>query len=257
MGRLGPVLLLVTGAMAAYAWLEAALRWQELGTFPGSDVRFYLEATQRWLNGGGFYEAHELAGPFILSPLEVLYPPTTILLYIPFLYLPLVLWWLIPLAVTARVVVSYRPTAFAWGVIMLALWVPNTIALVIAGNPVIWALMAVALAVRYHWPGAFLVLKPTVAPLALLWIRNRSWWIALGGIVLVSLAFLPMWFDYVKVLANARDPRVGSVLHSIGDVPMLLIPIVAYYGRGSRGSRASSRLPNATDLGSPVAGVGP
>ncbi|MGH2512545.1 MAG: hypothetical protein ACRDGQ_07655, partial [Candidatus Limnocylindrales bacterium] len=46
------------------------------------------------------------------------------------------------------------------------------------------------------------------------------------ALVVISLAFLPMWFEYAHVLLNARGPLVNP-LYSIGDVPLLLIPIIA------------------------------
>jgi hypothetical protein len=48
-------------------------------------------------------------------------------------------------------------------------------------------------------------------------------------LVLVSLAFLPLWPDYVRALANAQT-RLG-ILYSIGDVPLMLIPILAAVAR--------------------------
>ncbi len=38
-----------------------------------------------------------------------------------------------------------------------------------------------------------------------------------------------MWSDYLTVLTNSRN-EVG-LLYSLSDVPLLLIPIIAYLGR--------------------------
>lgn len=46
------------------------------------------------------------------------------------------------------------------------------------------------------------------------------------------MAFLPMWFDYARVLANVRGTQ-ASLLYSFGDLPILAIPLLASLGRRS------------------------
>jgi hypothetical protein len=247
----GAVVLAVV--VAAAVWIRVALLIPALGDYPGSDIRFYLDATQRWLRGGGFYEAHELAGPFeIGDAYEVLFPPTLILLFAPFLVLPLALWWAVPVGSTAWFVWHARPSLVGWFGIFVALAFPNTIALLVAGNPVIWGVPALALATRWNWPAALLVLKPTVFPLALFWAGHVSWWIALLAIGLLTLPFWPLPVEYLTVLQNARSPRIGTFLHSLGDVPLLLIPVIASLGARQPGRRRSS-TPTSPELQSTIA----
>jgi hypothetical protein len=72
------------------------------------------------------------------------------------------------------------------------------------------------------------LVKPTLAPLALIGIRRRRWWFGLGAWLLVCLAFLPMWPEYVQVLQNARDP--AGLLYSFNDLPLMAIGILAWLG---------------------------
>ncbi len=111
----------------------------------------------------------------------------------------------------------------------LCLWFPNTGIELLTGNPVIWSLAALSLGTLYAWPSVFVLLKPTLGPLALFGSNRRSWWVALGAFAAVSLLFLPMWPDYVRVILNARHP--SGPLYSLGEVPMLLIPVAAWLGR--------------------------
>ena len=100
------------------------------------------------------------------------------------------------------------------------------------GNPGLWVMAAIVLATHFGWPGVLVFLKPTLAPFALIGIRRRSWWVALGGLALVSLLFLPMWFEYITVLSNAKHPN--GLTYSIAQVPAMLLPIVAWLGSPSR-----------------------
>jgi hypothetical protein len=60
--------------------------------------------------------------------------------------------------------------------------------------------------------------------------RVRSWWIALAGLGAVSLALLPAWLEYVTVIRNATEWSFDS---SIGNVPLMSIPLIARWGRSS------------------------
>ncbi len=72
------------------------------------------------------------------------------------------------------------------------------------------------------------MLKPTLAPFALIGINRRSWWIALGALVAVSLVFLPLWADAIRVLVDARGER--GLLYSAIEIPMVAIPVIAWIG---------------------------
>ena len=95
----------------------------------------------------------------------------------------------------------------------------------VAGNPVMWVLAFLALGCLYKWPSALVLLKPSLFPFALVGIRSRSWWIALAAGIAVSLPFGVMWISWVLVLVNSTE---GGILYSLQDVPILLLPIIAW-----------------------------
>jgi len=189
------------------------------------DFDLYLDATRRWLAGGGFFEPYQLAGPYAIRMGDVLYPPNVLLLLIPFTVLPAILWWAIPLGVTAWAIWRLRPAPVAWPFLALCLFWPPFVARVVAGNPVMWVLAFLALGCLYKWPAALVLLKPSLFPFALVGIRTRGWWIALAAGIVVSLPFAGMWIDWVRALLNSTG---GGLLYSLMDVPILLLPIIAW-----------------------------
>jgi hypothetical protein len=189
------------------------------------DFDLYMNATSRWLAGGSFYEPYQLAGPYPIRMGDVLYPPNILLLTVPFMVLPAILWWAIPLCVTAWAVWRLRPAPVSWPFIAFCLFWPPFVARMVAGNPVMWVLAFLALGCLYKWPSALVLLKPSLFPFALIGVRSRSWWIALAVGVLVSLPFAAMWIDWIVVLVNSTE---GGLLYSLQDVPILLLPIIAW-----------------------------
>ena len=111
-------------------------------------------------------------------------------------------------------------------------------------NPFMWCAAAVALGTLYAWPSVFVMLKPTLAPFALIGIRRRSWWVAAAAFGLVALAFWPMWSDYMTVLANARNE--SGLLYNAADVPLLLIPVIAWFGATRARTIPAPRAASAT-----------
>ncbi len=166
------------------------------------------------------------------------------MLFAPFTVLPALLWWLVPVLVVARIVAWHRPSPLAWAGIALSVWFPTTLLHTVHGNPFIWAVMAVAMATRWGWPGALVLLKPTLLPFALVGVRRKAWWVALGGLTLVSLAFLPLWGDYVTVLRNARGS--GGLLYSVQEFPAMAIPVFAWLGSERR--RTTAPRPRADPM---------
>jgi hypothetical protein len=193
----------------------------------GGDLGMYLRATNRWLADGSFYLPQQVAGPYVVAGDAILYPPTTIPLFAAFLILPAALFWAVPLSVIGMVIVRHRPTPWAWPLMAECLVYTPTVVKVVHGNPVMWAAAAVALATLYRWPAVFVLLKPSLAPFALLGATRRSWWVAVGGSVAFALVFAPLWIDYLNVLLNARGP-LATPLYSLGDVPLVLIPMIAW-----------------------------
>jgi hypothetical protein len=204
----------------------------------GFDYDMYMNATRRFLAGGGFYAPGQLAGPYAVTDGNILYPPSSLALLVPFTLLPAVLWWAVPLGIIGWVIATDRPSPWALAAILALLVLPvpfdwhfsHALVLVATGNPAMWIAAAVAVGTRWGWPAAFVLLKPSVAPFALIGIRSRGWWVAAGVIVAFSLATLPLWLEYVTAVMNARGPR-ATLLYSVTDVPLMLIPIIAWLGR--------------------------
>jgi len=203
---------------------------------PGSDREIYVAAGQRWASGEWIFYPDQLRGPYLLAVGHVLYPPVAYPAFYAASLLPALFWWLVPLSVTAAGILWHRPAYWSWPIIAACLAFPWSLMLAWAGNPTIWLAAFVSLGtIRSGWAIAVLA-KPTLAPFALVGIRRRTWWWALAGFLAVSAAFGQMWLDWIDALRNAYGPRVGP-LYSVGDVPWLLAPIVAW--------KASTRRVNA------------
>lgn len=221
--------------LAAWAldWWQVAQHWQELTAvgLPGRDYSLYLQAASRWLGGGDFYLASQLGGPYSIQTAggAILYPPTLLILLVPFIALPAVLWWAIPLATIGWAIRVHRPSAPTWPVLALLLWWPTTNLKLLGGNPTtLWFTAALALATLRPAASALFVLKPTLIPFALLGARRAGWWVAIVLIAVVSVPFIDLWVRYVRVLLDARDP--SGMLYSLHDVPTMFIPIVVWIG---------------------------
>lgn len=222
--------LLILLAAALVAWA----RYQTFASrgLVGVDLTLFSELGRRWVETGSQYAAFQFApfsyeqgaGGTDVSVMPGLYPPLAGPVFAVVRLLPPILWW----APVVLVPLLLRPRPWAWPLIALCLAWPATSASIIAGNTTMWITLLVALGLRYRWPAALILLKPTLAPLALVGIRSRWWWVALGVMGALTLAMLPELLRYFEVLRNVRG---GSVLYSLGDLPMLLIPVVS---RGSR-----------------------
>lgn len=199
------------------------------GRFYGQDLAVYLEAARRWLGGDGFYHGYQLSGPYSLSFGDVLYPPPTLILFGAFTILPTLLWWVIPAALLVHAVIRLRPAPWALAAIVGCLWWPDTSYLIVWGNPALWVAAAVALGATRPFFAPFAMLKMTLAPAALINVRRRAWWAGFGVLVAVSLAFLPMWPEYVTAIANLETN--APLAYSLREVPLVAIPWLAWLGR--------------------------
>lgn len=204
-------LILFAGGEGRHAWV-------------GIDVRVYLDATQRWLTGGSFYLPHQLAGPYTIAYGDVLYPPTAIPLFAPFLVLPAVLWWAVPIAGIAAVSVASRPSPTVIAAMALCLWFPTTMVRIVTGNPVMWIALFAALAWRWPAFGPWVLLKPSLFPFALIGAPRRWWWVGLVAYGALALVTLPLMAQWVTVLLNSRG---GGLLYSLQDVPLVCIGMLA------------------------------
>jgi hypothetical protein len=193
----------------------------------GMDFRLYVEHATRWLAGEGFYLPVQLAGPYVMEDvLGSAYPPVLLYLLVPFVWgLPWLVWWLVPLAVIGAAVVRSRPSPWQWVALALILVYPRTWTIIVLGNPAMWALAALAAGMVWKWPAVGVLLKLTFAPLALVGVRHRSWWYALGVAVLLALPFGMMWLDYLTALTNAETSR--GIEYTLGEWPVALLLVVS------------------------------
>ena len=201
----------------------------------GVDFTLYRDVAARWLAGGSYFEPSQLAGPYEIRAGDVLYPPVGLWLFVPFAVLPLIvagsLWWAVPIGATGWAIWRLRPRPEVWPLLALCLAWPTTLLKTWTGNPVIWCVAALALGTLYRWPSVFVLLKTSLFPFALVGANRRSWWVALGALVLLSLPFGALWGDWVASVINSRG---GGVLYSTLEIPMLLLPLVAWLGRTAR-----------------------
>ncbi len=91
------------------------------------------------------------------------------------------------------------------------------------------AAMAVATIARSsRFAAPFVLLKPSLAPFALFGITCRSWWLGLAVFVAMSVPFGTLWRDWLVSVLNSRG---GGLLYSVLEIPILLLPLVAWAGR--------------------------
>ena len=197
----------------------------------GQDFSLYLGRAASWLEGDGFYLPRQLTGtPYNVQVGDAVYPPTILLILLPFRVLPAALWWLVPIAVTAVSIARLRPAPWSWPILAAIMCYPRMWLLLIYGNPAMWALAALAASTVWVWPGVFTMIKLTLAPFGLVGAWNRSWWRAAAVAVLLSVPFGTLWFDYLRAIMNARNGFGADYL--IGDWPIAVAIIVVSVGRG-------------------------
>jgi hypothetical protein len=224
------LLLLLAFAWALYGTWNS--EWARL--YAGGDLGGYLDGTRQLLATGSPYLPAHVAGPWTLEAHSFVHPPPALALFVPFLVLPAVLWWAIPLVLTGWAIARLRPARWTWPLLVLCLIWPRSIGSLLAGNSDMWAMAIVAAGVVFAWPLVLLVIKPTFAPLALLGIRRRSWWIALVVVAAVNLPVLPLWLEYLAVVRNSQLRLDYSLLN----LPLVALPAIAWLGRSDRSSRS-------------------
>lgn len=226
--------LSATIALLVYAIAELWIRTTPMraGRFGavGIDINQYLAYTHRWLETGQWYDPRQLAGPYIVEGITGnVYPPTLLYLTIPFaLGLPMVLWWAVPIAI--GVAALWRPAWWAWPVLAAVLVYPRTWTILVLGNPSMWAIAFALAGVRWGWPSVGAALKLTFAPLALIGIRRRAWWLTAAIALLLCLPFGSLWPEYLTVLQNAQSSR--GLEYVLGEWPTALGLLVVAYSAG-------------------------
>jgi len=183
-----------TIVLLLFAALEVALLFSTMGRPAitlGLDFNIYMERTRAWLAGDGFYQAHQLAGPYTVTqhPRPAFYPPLLLYLTIPFTILPAIFWWLIPLGIIVFALWKIRPPMWTWPILAALLVYPRTWVMLLYGNPSMWAFGALVAGLAWTWPSAWALLKPTLGPFALLGIHRRAWWVGAGVALVLALPF--------------------------------------------------------------------
>jgi hypothetical protein len=238
------VVLTVAILIAALAYLIRGYGGEADGIKRFADFVLYRDAGARWIGGGPFYLPHQLAGPYVIAIGDVLYPPPTLFVFALVGILPIglaaVVWWGVPAVVVAFCLWRLRPAVWSWPLLALTLWWTPTIDRIAVGNPLMWLVAAMYAATVFPGAAVLVALKPTLAPFALFRANHRSWWISAGVLAAISLLFLPLWFDYLKVLENARS--FAGAGYSFEESPALVGAIVAYLARERLLTAASPEL---------------
>jgi hypothetical protein len=203
------------------------------------DLAVLIDATERLFSGQNWYLDRQVGSyPLILG--DVLYPPVAAWFFAPWLVLPELTFSAIPVAILAWFVYTCRPAMWAWPLIALCAVYPRTLLYIWYGNPGLWMAAFVALGFRYHWPGALILLKPSLLPFALVGIRHRSWWVMAFLLGIGSLPFLTPTFAYPAVVMGVEG---GGLLYSLPGVPVMLLPVIAWFSRAGQPAGWSSWRP--------------
>lgn len=235
----GPVLYSIGALLFLLFFLEVHAGWTAAtGTSlgPGHDLTLYLDATRRLLSGGPWYLERQVHGPYVLEFGDILYPPVTAWFFAPWLVLPIELYMAIPVVVMGVLLYMWRPAPWTWPLMGLCLVYLVTALKVADANPIMWIATFVGLGLRYNWPAALVLLKPSVFPFAIIGIRDRRWWITTGLIVVLSIPFLGETLAWPRVVLSATGYGTGF-LYSLVEVPLLMVPVIAWLGRTRRASR--------------------
>jgi hypothetical protein len=196
----------------------------------GVDYDFFVRAARRFVDGQGFYLERQLAGPYTMSiGIDTLYPPTALFLFVPFLVLPAVLWWAIPLGILGYTTWRWRPAMWTWPFLAFAVWWPRDMSMMILGSTGMWVAALVAAGLMWGWAGPLILFKPTLAPFALAGFPRRAWWVGAGLALVASAVTLPLWPDYITAMLNGSG--LPPIPYTLPDLPLMFVPIVAWVGR--------------------------
>jgi hypothetical protein len=223
-------------AVVVLAVVVNAISWagHDVRPWLGVDFLLFREFGQRWLDTGSMYLPSQFDGPYSVwwtyevATTPSMYPPAAgplfgLLALIP-TPLAAALWWCFPVAVVAFALNRWRPAPWAWAVMAALFVLPAYGIMVIVGSSTMWAVALVALGLMYRWPAALILLKPTLAPFALVGIRDPRWWIVAVVIVVTT------WSGgYLDVVRNGTDS--GGLAYSLAAYPLMLLPVVAWLGR--------------------------
>ncbi|MGZ8528419.1 MAG: hypothetical protein ACXWWR_06445, partial [Candidatus Limnocylindrales bacterium] len=199
----------------------------------GSDHTFYRSVGQRWLDSGVYYLPRQLSGPYVVQPdVDMLYPPLGLLLFVPLVWLPFPLWWIVPGVIVALTLWRLRPALWTWPIMAALFAWPRGVSNLIYGNSDMWIATVICGGLLIAWPAVLVLVKPSVLPFAFIGIRHRSWWIGACLLALLSLFMLPLWGEFAVAIRNSD----AEWYYSLDDMPPLFIPVIAWLGRHEVGS---------------------
>jgi hypothetical protein len=201
--------------------------WARDYAFANGDLQGYLEGTRRFLASGSPYVGEQTSGPWQISTHSFIHPPSALPLFLPFLVLPAVLWWLIPVVGTVALIAYWRPAEWTWPLIALCLAWPRSAGSLFAGNSDLWAAFFVAVSLHVRPVALALLVKPTFLPLALLGVKDRTFWATAAVLVGLLAISAPLWVSYASVVTNAHLPITYSLLN----LPLIVMPLIAWLGR--------------------------
>ena len=257
--RIAPIAALL---VLAILLARGAALVSEAAASPGAIGIDYVDnaaAAVRWVNGESPFLARQMDGPYhqlgmtIYDTGEYLYPPVALPLFVASAYLPAVLWWLIPGILVAGGLAYLRPARWTWPLLLLCAGAAGSITSTIQGNPAIWFLALAMWAPATGWTGPLILLKPPLAPFALLGIRRRAWWISAAVLVLLSIPFGSLWFDWWHAITDMTAMEFGGLLYSVAQWPMMAIAPIAWAGRTTGRSDIDAGV-ESTRLQPPSAG---
>jgi hypothetical protein len=226
------VLGLIITALRVQAFAERGLI--------GVDFRLFSEIGRRWLETGSMYQPYQLAGPYAfdraagtndVGDAPALYPPIAAPIFAALRLagvLGPILWWAVPCAVVVYAIAHWRPAPWTWPIVAAVLLWPSTSAPFLTGNTTMLVTAGVAGGLLWGWPALVVAFKPTFAPFLVLGIRRRSWWLGAGLLAGLSLTMVGEWIRYATVLRNVTG---AGLLYSWADLPLVLVPVVAWAGR--------------------------
>jgi hypothetical protein len=215
------VLFLFCGVVLLWAF------WPPNAGNTGADLVHYVDGAERWWATGSPYLPNEVAGAFNYETETFLHPPVSVLLFAPWVVLPPILWWAIPIGIVAAHILAWRPAPWTWPLLAFGLAQPPFHQALLWGNSNLWLAAALALALGGGGWAALFLLKPSLGMLAVFGMHRRSWWLTAGIIALVCVPFGLLWVDWLKVLLNS--PVDGT--YGLPNLPWVLMPVIAWVGR--------------------------
>jgi hypothetical protein len=227
--RLNRLYLLLAATFCVFALCEVYVGWSQRGWFSSfDDYNFNMDVARRWLADGSYFIPRQLAGPHLWQVGEVLYPPVSLWLFVPFSFLPAAVWFAIPLAVIVAALWRLRPIPAALAIIAMMLCEPDGLVEFVNGNPILWVVAIEFAALAWRVPASLALFKPSLFPFAVAGIWARRWWVAVGLLALLSAPFLQLDLTWVRVVLDTHGR--GGLFYNGSEIPYALIPYIAWFG---------------------------